>query len=238
MTKLLFMSAKHKPMLQSLPQYSPMQGVSGGNEQVTQISDEAIIATRLCAQIGNGEREAEQALVVRYTKPLLFMLRRRCRDPELADDLHQDVFRIVIERLRDRGINEPAKLGGFIQSTGRNLLIGVIRRRQRRQTYADSDTVNATADSDAEQQFANTHAQQTAEQVRTFLDALGSERDRAILWRFYLQQEDKSTICVDLELSELHFNRVLYRAKKRFRALLESSDSDIALDLIAGRRSD
>ncbi|MEN7342091.1 MAG: sigma-70 family RNA polymerase sigma factor [Pseudomonadota bacterium] len=192
-------------------------------------------AIALAERIAEGDRAAEQQLVERYSRPLLFMLKRRCGDPELANDLHQEVFSVVLQRLRAGTIKDPARLAGFIQSTGRNLLIGVIRRRQRRQTYADSDSVAIAADEDRQDQYGEINAEQVAENVRTMLDELGSERDRAILTRFYLQQEDKQSICSALELSDLHFNRVLYRAKKRFRELLQKSDRDIARDLSEGR---
>lgn len=211
-----------------LPKYAAMEGGTGNPA----IDDEAQIAQSLAQRIGDGERAAEGELVARYSRALLFMLRRRCGEPELADDLHQDVFRIVIERLRGDGIKDPARLAGFIQSTGRNLLIGVIRRRQRRQTYADSDGIALAADDGAANQVEETETEQTGVQLRTLLEELNSDRDRAILTRFYLLQEEKASICRQLELSDLHFNRVLYRAKKRFRELLESHDSQAARELV------
>ncbi len=228
---------------QLLPEWEPMKGPeSEGDKRQTAadaaLAEEQHAAISLAMRIGDGDTAAEQALVERYSRPLLFMLKRRCRDPELANDLHQDVFRIVIERLRSRGIKDPARLSGFIQSTGRNLLIGVIRRRQRRQTYADSDSVGLAADESQATQYADRDADETAQHLRVLLDELNSDRDRAILTRFYLLQEDKRSICDGLELSDLHFNRVLYRAKKRFRELLESSDSPIARDIIEDRRAD
>jgi hypothetical protein len=42
-----------------------------------------------------------------------------------------------------------------------------------------------------------------------------------VLVRFYLDDEDKEKICSELRLSEEHFNRVIFRARNRFRELLE-----------------
>ncbi|MEL7025358.1 MAG: sigma-70 family RNA polymerase sigma factor [Pseudomonadota bacterium] len=226
-----------------LPEYGPMKGresdrtESGASGDLSS-KDEGAVARALAERIADGDRSAEQELVVRYSRPLLYMLRRRAGDADLAEDLHQDVFRVVIERLRDRGINEPEKLAGFIQSTGRNLLIGEIRRSQRRRTYTDSDAIDASADTVSSTQFSETNDAQEATAVRELLDELRPERDRAILIRFYLQQEDKASICSALDLTDLHFNRVLYRAKKRFRALLESSAHAAAADLISRRDED
>jgi RNA polymerase sigma-70 factor, ECF subfamily len=57
--------------------------------------------------------------------------------------------------------------------------------------------------------------------VRRLLQEM-SERDRQILYRFYIAEEDKDRICADLQLSSLHFNRVLHRARERYRDLYKS----------------
>lgn len=232
-------SARYRRRRDLLPEYSPMKGNQSGGGDASEADEARALEQRtaisLAERIGAGDPVAEQQLVTRYSRPLLFMLRRRCGDMQLADDLHQDVFRIVIERLRDRGIKDPARLAGFIQSTGRNLLIGVIRRRQRRQTYADSDAIAIAADDGIDDQVNQVQAEQTARYLRELLQELGSDRDRAILTQFYLQQRDKREICASLDLSDLHFNRVLYRAKKRFRELLEGSDTASAGELLRSR---
>jgi hypothetical protein len=48
-----------------------------------------------------------------------------------------------------------------------------------------------------------------------------SSRDRELLRRFYLNDESRDRICQDLELTSEHFNRVIFRARNRFRELLE-----------------
>jgi DNA-directed RNA polymerase specialized sigma24 family protein len=53
------------------------------------------------------------------------------------------------------------------------------------------------------------------------LDDLPTARDRDVLIRFYLNDESKEDICAALGLSDEHFNRVIFRARNRFRALLE-----------------
>ncbi|HEY2591447.1 MAG TPA: hypothetical protein VGI35_07635, partial [Steroidobacteraceae bacterium] len=52
---------------------------------------------------------------------------------------------------------------------------------------------------------------------------MGSERDRGVLVRFYLEEDDKETICRDLQLTPLQFDKVLHRARRRLRTLLEAS---------------
>jgi RNA polymerase sigma-70 factor (ECF subfamily) len=60
--------------------------------------------------------------------------------------------------------------------------------------------------------------------VRKVLGELKSERDRQVLFRFYVAEEEKEKICASLGLTSLHFNRVLFRARERFRELYEQEE--------------
>jgi hypothetical protein len=51
---------------------------------------------------------------------------------------------------------------------------------------------------------------------------LSSPRDREIVKRFYLDEEDKQTICDDLRLSSLQFNQVIARARQRMKQQMEA----------------
>ncbi|MEM8981629.1 MAG: sigma-70 family RNA polymerase sigma factor [Pseudomonadota bacterium] len=187
----------------------------------TDLAEEGRRAAALAERIRAGDRRAENELVARYSRPLMIMLRARTNgDLALAEDIHQDVFRIVIERLRGEGIDDPTRLGGYIQSTGKFQIIGRKRRQKRRNTHADSELIEETIAEDDEQ-MDSVYSDQMRIAVRDLLKELPNDRDRALLTRFYLYQESKASICAALELSDLHFNRVLYRAKARFRALLE-----------------
>lgn len=171
---------------------------------------------------GGGDVAAETALFERYSRGLLYMLRRMAGDPALADDLHQETFRVVIERLRERGLEEPERLAGFLHRTAKNLFIGGYRKGVRRKTEGEIDGLETVADpaDDPHQQAVR---QEESALVRRLIGELETDRDRQILYRFYIAEEDKERICADLDLSSLHFNRVLFRARQRFKDLLESS---------------
>ena len=72
--------------------------------------------------------------------------------------------------------------------------------------------------------------QEQAAMVRAVLAELDSDRDREILFRFYLADDDKERICRDLGLTAVHFNRVLFRARERFRELYRKSTEACGLD--------
>jgi RNA polymerase sigma-70 factor (ECF subfamily) len=70
-------------------------------------------------------------------------------------------------------------------------------------------------------QLAQLLQKEKAGVVRQVLGELYSQRDREVLYRFYVAEEDKEQICIDLGLSSLHFNHVLFRARERFRNLYQ-----------------
>jgi len=185
---------------------------------------EAGIAAAIVGRIRSGDRSAEEEMVQRYSRGLLFHLRRMAGDPALSDDLHQETFRVVLERLRGEGIGEPERLAGFILRAGRNLFLGSYRKRERRGEGASLDDDAAVEASDpAPGQLSTILREEEIQKVRRLIGELGTGRDRQILFRFYVAEEEKERICSDLDLSTLHFNRVLFRARQRFKELLRGS---------------
>lgn len=198
---------------------------------------EAEVARDLVRRIGAGEVEAESELVERYRRGLSFKLRSMSRDPALAEDLLQDTLRIVLERLRGRGLEQPEKLAGFLLRTARNLFLADYRKKSRRGENLDASDPESEARS-SPGQLRGVLAQERARAVRRLLGELGTSRDRQILFRFYLAEDDKEDICADLGLSSLHFNRVLYRARERFRDLVLKRDPSLAARSGAGAESE
>ena len=192
---------------------------------------EAQISAELVKRIGLGDRRAEEELVRRYQRGLIYLLQRRTRDPQLALDLAQETFRIAIEKLRQSPIEQVDRVGAYLRGTALNLVIGEVRKHARRRTSADSDAVDAAAD-DAAGPFDHVSGEQVKRLVRKLLDELPVPRDREILVKTYLEDQDKSAICEALGVDSAHYNRVLFRAKERFRELLTNAASQRGLKLV------
>jgi RNA polymerase sigma-70 factor (ECF subfamily) len=193
--------------------------------------EEPLIAAELCARIRQGSREAEGEMVRRYGAGLLYLLKRRTRDAELALDLRQDTFRVAIEKLRGATLDDPARLAAYLRGVALNLWIAHQRKDTRRATTADSDAVELAPD-DRTGPFDNVSREQVREAVGTLLAELGTPRDRELLTRLYVHDEDKAAICAALGVDSLHFNRVLFRAKARFRQLLEQAERRSGMRLV------
>jgi len=151
-----------------------------------------------------------------------------------AEDLFQDTFRLVIEKLRRGELREPAKLPGFLAQIARSLAIEHYRKAQRRKTDPDSDAIAEAVDLSAggSGALAELLTREDAGLVRRVIGELGTERDREILLRFYIAEEDKERIQADLGLSSLQFNRVLHRARERYREIYLERAGRRALGII------
>jgi RNA polymerase sigma-70 factor, ECF subfamily len=169
-------------------------------------------------RIRAGERDAEAELVRRFGPGVAAILRRAANEPSLAQDLYQDVFRLAIEKVRRGELQDPAKLPGFLSGLARNLAIDSFRaaRRRRAEPLEAVEPRDAAADP-----LERLLSGEQASLVREVMSELGSERDRELLFRFYVAEEDKDRLCRDLSLSSLHFNRVLFRARQRYKELYE-----------------
>jgi RNA polymerase sigma-70 factor (ECF subfamily) len=147
------------------------------------------------------------------------LIMRRVRDPQVAADLLQDAAVTTLEKLRAGEIAQPHCIGGYLYRVALNHLRNY--RRKDRTSVSSSDEIEAIADREEDGDPAGIDRAQWAHAARQLLQELPTARDRDLLMRFYLNDESKESICGSLGLSEEHFNRVLFRARNRFRALVE-----------------
>jgi RNA polymerase sigma factor (sigma-70 family) len=173
----------------------------------------------LVIRIANGDRSAEIEFARNYTYGITVLARRHCRSSEQAvADLVQDVIECVLQKLRAGAVRHTASLPAYVQSCIARAASGEFRRRNRRgedQIVPLDEELRDSSDPSDEFEIA-----QRAGIVRTLLAELDTARDRAILRRFYIDEEGKDSICLSLGIGPEHFHRVLFRARRRLRELL------------------
>jgi RNA polymerase sigma-70 factor (ECF subfamily) len=186
---------------------------------------------RLVARIEAGERAAEAELVERFSRGLVLLLRRLAQNPALADDLHQETLALVIEKIRRGEVREPESLAGFVRSTARNLFLADRRKAARygplnlRGEDGEEEGRPATVLADrGPAPLEQVMAAEEAREVRRLLGELRFERDRQLLFRFYLSDDSRERICADLKIDPERFNQVLHRARERLRVIWERSE--------------
>ncbi len=185
-------------------------------------SDGSERAAGLARRIAAGDRQAEAELVEISSRGLSYMLRRLTGDRARADDLHQETFRVVLEKLRRGELREPEKLIAFVRGTARNLALAGYRKAARRPESTDLDAVADPPDP-APSALGRVLQGEDRRHVRRILSELRSDRDRQLLFRFYIAEESKEKVCGALGLSSRQFNVAIFRARQRFKQLAETS---------------
>lgn len=197
--------------------------------------EEFEIATDLVNRIGVGDPAAETELVQRYEERLRYvMLRQMAHYPHDVDDVVQSALSTAILRLREQGIADPARLGGFIYGIAKNLRRATLRDHGRHEGNEDPDLITRLPDDQPGPEHVAA-GQETTRIVRQLLAELGQsvgrERDREVLIRLYVYQQSRDEICEDLDIPKDHLRRVVHRAKRRLKVLLLESEQLEALGL-------
>lgn len=193
-------------------------------------------SAELVDRIRSGDRSAETELVERFERGIRILVRQRTGCSPESEDLCQETFRIALEKIRSGNLRDPQRLAGFICGIARNLASDHLRKPARR--TVDLEEVGPLSDPKPDPADESLRRERV-EMVRQVLQELRIDRDRMVLFRFYIAEEDKDSICASLGLSSQHFNRVLFRARERFRELylerLRHCSSDRFRDKSAAR---
>ena len=181
--------------------------------------------SELVSRIRAGDQQAEVELVECYSSVVMSIIRREVGDTALTDDLYQESFCIILEKVRRGDVREVEKLSGFVCGVARNQVIRHFQRaaRQRNLTETeDADSISHPAPDQLEQLLQR----EKADIVRQILKEMTNERDIQLLFRFYLAEHDKKQICADLGLTSMQFNLVIHRARERYKELYERAMRD------------
>jgi RNA polymerase sigma-70 factor (ECF subfamily) len=152
---------------------------------------------------------------------VLVVLHHELRDRTQAEDLCNEAFRVVLERLHRQPLEDPSKLASYLAQTARFLARSQFRTERRHRTFTGQQQAIDDYRDPAADPSATLQANIRVKAVRRLLSEIENVRDREVLVRLYLREEEKEGICRDLGITEDHFRRVVFRARERFRALVE-----------------
>ncbi|MGA9768033.1 MAG: sigma-70 family RNA polymerase sigma factor [Blastocatellia bacterium] len=174
--------------------------------------------TDLVRRIMAGAESAGEELVQRYKVAVSIIIARIVQSHSSRDDIFQETFKKTLEKIRRGDVREPERLSGFICAIARNLAIEHVRNPRQPTKQSDVAVTMQLSDS-APDQFEQLWRKEKAEMVRQVLKELKIKRDRELLFRYYIAEEDKDQICAELALTREQFNGVIFRALKRFKEL-------------------
>lgn len=191
----------------------------GYTGRVSVTGSSAAVETDLRSAAGRAASPAHvQAALLREYPGLTAMLVRRLGDPQLALDLLQDAVATTLHKLQSGTQVPPDVLAGYVFRTAMNHLRN---HRRRERAWAEDEAALERCADEAASPLEASERDATRRLVRRVLAALPSARDREVLVRFYLDEEDREQVCAALGLSALQFNQVISRARERMRRGIE-----------------
>jgi len=170
---------------------------------------------------GAEDRARLDTLIASNYPGLRSLIFRTVRDRALTHDLLNEAIVIACEHYRAGRIAQRERIAGYVFQVAMNLLRNYRRKlseREDRRAGVQALEMLPAPDVDDEQRMEG----QIAARVRDIVEGLPTARDREIVTRFYLDEDEKDAICLDLGLTHLHFDKVIHRARKRMRVLLEA----------------
>jgi RNA polymerase sigma-70 factor (ECF subfamily) len=167
-----------------------------------------------------GDATAIEALYVLFGEGIRFHLYRRFGTQDLEDRVH-DIFVMIAEAIHAGEPREPERLAGYIRTLLRRQIATSIERAmqsRRQQTGIDPGMLISDREVDPEHRAIERQRMEIA--MRILKSA--PRRDREVLVRFYLEEQNTEQICRELDMTDTQFRLIKSRAKARFEKLARS----------------
>lgn len=159
--------------------------------------------------------DAENFLVAHFSRPVRLKLRARLRSPELIQDAWQETFLRVLAWFRSgKTLDNPSSLPGFVHSVCHNVALEFLRGHTRHDQIPENFPDTKDTGPNPENQMV---AAERREFVRGVLSEL-PEKDRRILRRVFLDEEDKDKVCDEFHVDRTYLRVLLHRACSRFKS--------------------
>lgn len=199
-------AGRPSPVLHCLPPIGPR-----GKTLQFESFDEAYLGLLRIA-----DPRTEQHFVTYFTALIQIKLRSKLPSREAIDDVRQETFARFFVALRQGKIQQPDRLGSFVNSMCNRVLWEQYRSGARDTSLDDDDERELPAHGIDPVEALS--AQETERQVRQILDKL-PERDRRLLREVFLEERDKDDVCRDFGVDREYLRVLLHRAKHAFKSL-------------------
>ncbi|HXJ96101.1 MAG TPA: sigma-70 family RNA polymerase sigma factor [Terriglobia bacterium] len=176
-------------------------------------------------QLAEGEPSVEQHFTAYFGDLVRIKLRRRGWSAHDVEDVRQETFLRVIQKLRRGELHQPDRLGAFVNSVCNNIMLESYRARLRNSDVdpAENEPADTAIDMDGD-----LIAEERKKLVRIVLEEL-PEADRAVLRMVFWEDTPREDICKTMKVDRAYLRVLLHRARLRFKALATASSGLAAL---------
>jgi RNA polymerase sigma-70 factor (ECF subfamily) len=175
-------------------------------------------------RLSAGDPAVERHFTEYFSELILIKLRARQYTRSAIDDIRQETFLRVVQAVRRGAIREPERIGAFVNSVCKNVVLEFARSGSR-MTLIEPDApepVDTRADSERELVTREREAQ-----VRSVLNEM-SPKNRRLLAAIFLEERSSEEVCRQFGVDQNYLRVLLFRARAQFRKIMEKRS--IAVD--------
>lgn len=169
---------------------------------------------------------AEDEMVRRYKNGIFQIIFQVVRNHAVAEDLCQDTLMKALEKIRQGDVREPARLSGYILGIAKFIAIDYVRKMRSAIKIEDVNAAEHVTDP-APDPYEQVLEKENTEIVRKIIGEMNVRRDRDVLFRYYILEEEKDKICADLRVSKEQLSRIVFRARQRYKELYKQFSGKI-----------
>jgi len=169
-----------------------------------------------------GDYRTQEHFCTYFGALIQVKLRSRLKSREAVEDVRQETFSRFFVALRAGRIQQPARLGPYVNSICNNVLLEHYRANARHVPMEEEAQQNVPAKGDL---LGFLTMRQNQKNVRSVLEQL-PERDRRLLKEVFLDERDKDDVCRDFGVDREYLRVLLHRAKRSFKLLYVKDQGD------------
>lgn len=164
--------------------------------------------------------DTERHFCAYFGELLLLKLRGNIRFSQSAEDLRQETLLRVLKAVRENKVDHSERLGAFVVGVCNRILLE--KGREQSRTEPIENAPEPADERESADRLLITEERKTL--VRRVLDELPA-RDRLLLEEIFLRERDKDQVCREFSVDRDYLRVLLFRARKRFRAVLEEANA-------------
>lgn len=180
---------------------------------------------RYVERLRAGDPETEAHFVSYFSELIRIKLRARQLPADAIEDIRQESFVRVFATLRkEGGVQQPERLGAFVNSVCNNVLMEYRRSSVRHPQIPEDAGELPDKAIDLDGALISDQARKTVQQVLGKL----AQKDREVIRAVLLEEGNKDQVCRRLGVDRDYLRVLLHRAKQSFKARYRESVSNTA----------
>ncbi len=190
--------------------------------KVQQLNDKELISAYL-----EGNHKAFEVLLNRHRNKIYTSIYLFVKDPDLAEDIFQDVFIKIVDTLRKGKYNHEGKFLQWAMRISYNMCVDHFRRSKRRTKVSPSETfdifdVLETSEDNMEVRIMRSELHK---KVRNLVDQLPEEQKEVVILRHYADMSFKeisklTRVSINTALGRMRYALINMRKMADEKALL------------------